>query len=117
MVCACIVGGRFCTITCRQIRLAHSSVCQGSHTLAHPSDLRLGKGCKTLLSLSRRAVLLNKAELRATTKQSSALRVGRASLYEWAELRRGIPAELRSANSPETPQSFMLNGNPARFKS
>jgi len=32
--------------------LAHSSVCQGSHTLAHPSDLRLGKGCKTLLSLS-----------------------------------------------------------------
>ena len=51
-LCACIVGGNFCTITCRQIRLAHSSVCQGSHTLAHPSDLRLGKGCKTLLSLS-----------------------------------------------------------------
>ena len=45
-LCACIVGGQFCTITCRQIRLAHSSVCQGSHTLTHPSDLRLGKGCK-----------------------------------------------------------------------
>ena len=41
-----IVGGPFSTITCRQIRLAHSSVCQGSHTLAHPSDLRLGKGCE-----------------------------------------------------------------------
>jgi len=48
-----------------------------------------------------------------------------ASLYEWAELRRGIPAELRrgvpaelrSANSPETTQSFMLNANPAGFKS
>jgi len=51
LVCL-IVGGQFRTITCRQIRLAHSSVCQGSHTLAHPSDLRLGKGCKTLLSLS-----------------------------------------------------------------
>ncbi len=47
-----VVEGRFRTVTCRQIRLAHSSVCQGSHTLAHPSDLRLGKGCKTLLSLS-----------------------------------------------------------------
>jgi len=45
LVCL-IVEGRFRTITCRQIRLAHSSVCQGSHTLAHPSDLRLGKGCK-----------------------------------------------------------------------
>ena len=51
LVCL-IVGGQFRTITCRQIRLAHSSVCQGSHTLAHPSDLRLDKGCKTLLSLS-----------------------------------------------------------------
>ena len=37
LVCL-IVGERFRTITCRQIRLAHSSVCQGSHTLAHPSD-------------------------------------------------------------------------------
>ena len=45
LVCL-IVGGQFRTITCRQIRLAHSSVCQGSHTLAHPSDLRLDKGCK-----------------------------------------------------------------------
>ena len=46
-----IVVGQFRTITYRQIQLAHSSVCQGSHTLAHPSDLRLDKGYKTLLPL------------------------------------------------------------------
>ncbi len=40
------------TITCRQIQVAHSSDCQGSRTLARPSDLRLDKGCKSLLSLS-----------------------------------------------------------------
>ena len=32
--------------------MAHSSVCRASHTLAHPSDLKLDKGCRALLFLS-----------------------------------------------------------------
>ena len=46
-----LLGVQLSTVTWRQVRFAHLSVCHGSHTLTYPSDLRLGKGCKALLSL------------------------------------------------------------------
>ena len=65
LLCSSLTFDLFCMICVKRLvsvkgqvshamwSLAHLSVCHNSHTgtLAHPSDLRLGKGCEMLLFL------------------------------------------------------------------
>ena len=114
-----LLGGQFRTVTCRQIRMAHSSVCQGSHTLAHPSDLRLGKGCKTLLSLSqsRGLTLLKMHPLTSSPKllirrseTRTAVHLGHSTV-QVRQQSRGTPTRSPTCETPEIrPKCLPVDG-------